>query len=57
MPTLNVTLNNIEHHAKTGKPERKIPYKTANSAQTTNRKPELTLQKIFFCTHTNPLPA
>jgi len=47
MPTLNVTHNNIERHAKTAKTEPKTPYRNQNSAQTANRKAQLQLQKIF----------
>jgi len=38
IPTLNVTHNNIERHAKNTKTDPETPYKTRNSPQNTNRK-------------------
>jgi len=47
MPTLNVTHNNIQHHAKTRKTAPRTPYRTSNSASATNRKAQLQPQKNF----------
>jgi hypothetical protein len=47
MPTLNVTLTNIERHAKTAKTEPETPYKTSNRTQNPHRNMQLLLQKNF----------
>jgi hypothetical protein len=38
MPTLNVTHNNIEHHAKTAKTAPETPFRNQNRALNRHRK-------------------
>jgi hypothetical protein len=47
MPTLNVTLTNIEAHPRTAETEPETPYRNRNRAAEANRKPELHSQKFF----------
>jgi hypothetical protein len=56
MPTLNVTHNNIERHAKTAKTE---PKKTTQqqTAPTAQAEKQNSTSKIFFSTQRNPLSA
>jgi len=45
--TLNVTLSNIELHAKTAKTDPEPPYRNSIRAHNTNRCPTLLTKKIF----------
>jgi hypothetical protein len=47
MSTLNVTLTNIETHARSTKIASGTPYRNKNRPQGANRNPELHPQKIF----------
>jgi hypothetical protein len=47
MPTLNVTLTNIEAHPRTAKTDPETTYRTKNRAADANRNSELHSQKIF----------